>query len=86
MIRISVFALALCASTAAFAFDPWQEYLGRQPRSPEDLQRDQAIQSQARDASSALLKQDLQTMTQSNDSFGVQRQLEGLEYNSPSRY
>jgi hypothetical protein len=79
MIRYFVLSAALCAASPVLAGDPWLDS-GRRTYGVEDMQRDLAAQSQARDASSALLKQDLQTMTQSNDSLGMQREIESLNY------
>lgn len=85
MIKYFVLTAALCAAFPAYAGDAWLDS-GRRTYSIEDMQRDEAAASQARDASSALLKQDLQTMTQSNDSLGVQREINSLNYSGLNRY
>lgn len=84
MIRYFVLATALCAAFPAYAGDAWLDS-GRRTYSIEDMNRDQAAYRAQLDADALVTQQKIQTMTQSNDALGLQREINSLNYSGINR-
>lgn len=84
MIKYFVLTAALCAAFPAYAGDAWLDS-GRRTYSIEDMNRDQAAYRAQLDADALVTQQKIQTMTQSNDALGLQREINSLNYSGINR-
>lgn len=84
MIRYFVLTATLCAAFPAYAGDPWLDS-GRRTYSIEDMRRDESAYRAQLDADALVTQQKIQTMTQSNDALGLQREINSLNYSGINR-